>query len=79
MRTASTLVLLAAIAACGKQPELPKPGEPQGRTETQGIRNTEAIGYAGNAVADKVDAALEANDQRKDALDAAIDAQSSPR
>ncbi|MFT4045631.1 MAG: hypothetical protein QM661_02950 [Solimonas sp.] len=38
---------------------------PQGREETRGIRNTEAAGHAGNAVADKVDAALAANDQAR--------------
>ena len=37
----------------------------------------EDIGYAGDAVGAKVDAALDANDQRKAGLDAAIDAQSS--
>ncbi|NGY04745.1 hypothetical protein [Solimonas terrae] len=47
----------------------------QGRDETQGIRNTEAVGYAGNAIADKVDAALDANDQAKQKMDDAIDAQ----
>lgn len=47
----------------------------QGRDETRGIRNTEAIGYAGNAIADKVDGALDANDQAKARLDAAEAAQ----
>ncbi len=53
----------------------PVPMAEQGREETQGIRNTEAIGYAGDAIADKVDTALDANDQRKEQLDAEIDAQ----
>lgn len=67
-----SLVLL--LSAC--EPHDPQPVDPQapeGREETQAIRNTEAIGYAGDAVADKVDAALDANDQRKAQLDAAID------
>ena len=78
MRMLTTVVLFAALTACGKQPEAPKPGEPQGRAETQSIRSTEAIGYAGDAVAGKVDAALDANEQRKAGLDAAIDSQANP-
>lgn len=61
-------MLLAAVvllAACGQQEEAPPPESPaQGRAETQSIRNTEAVGYDGAAIADKVDAALDANDQR---------------
>lgn len=79
MRTLTVVVLLVALTACGKKPEVPKPGEPQGRAETQPIRNAEAIGYAGNAIANKVDGALDANDQRKAELDSAIDAQTNPR
>lgn len=41
----------------------------EGREETQGIRNTENIGYSGNAIGAKVDAALDANDQRTGDLD----------
>ncbi|MES2884095.1 MAG: hypothetical protein V4709_04785 [Pseudomonadota bacterium] len=79
MRVLTLVVLLTALAACGKQPEVPKPGEPQSRAETEAIRNTEAVGYAGDAIANKVDSALDANDQRKAQLDAAMDAQSNPR
>ncbi len=74
----STVSLLLSLAACGKQPEIPKPGEPQGRVETQGLRNAEALGYSGAAIGNKVDAALDANDQRKAALDHAMDAEGSP-
>jgi hypothetical protein len=69
---------LAALSLTACQPkDRPKHvDEPQqGRDETQGIRNTEAIGYAGNAIGDKVDAALDANDQAKQKMDEAIDAQ----
>ena len=52
----------------------PKRAE-QGREETRSIRNTEAIGYSGNAIADKVDGALDANDQRKQELDRALEQQ----
>ena len=74
----SLTIAAVALAACGKQPEVPKPGEPQGRAETQPIRNTEAVGYAGDAIANKVDGALEANDARKAELDKAMDAQTNP-
>lgn len=74
----SFAVAAVSLAACGKQPEVPKPGEPQGRAETQAIRNTEAVGYAGDAIANKVDGALDANDARKDQLDKAMDAQTNP-
>lgn len=79
MRTLTMVALLVGLAGCGKQPEVPKPGEPQGRAETQNIRNVDVLGAQGAAVANKVDAVLDANDQRKDNLDAAIDAQSNPR
>ena len=79
MRTLTLVVLLTALAACGKQPEVPKPGEPQGRVETQPIRNAEALGYSGEAIAGKVDAVLDTNDQRKAELDKAMDAQTNPQ
>lgn len=70
---AGPLLLLAA--GCTPEPP-PAPAAEQGRSETQAIRATEAVGYAGDAVADKVDAALEQNEQRKAGLDAQIDADS---
>ena len=79
MRALTLVILLTALAACGKQPEMPKPGEPQGRAETQPMRNAEALGYSGDAIANKVDAVLDTNDQRKAELDAAIDGQSNPK
>lgn len=69
-------VSVALLSACHpkEQPEhIDK--QQQGRDETQGIRNTEAIGYAGNAIGDKVDAALDANDQAKQKMDDALAAQ----
>lgn len=41
----------------------------EGREETGLIRNTENFGYSGNAIGDKVDHALDANDQRTQQLD----------
>lgn len=78
MKLITLAFALAALTACGKQPEVPKPGEPQGREETQGIRNVEALGYSGAAIADQVDGALDANDARKGDLDAAIDGGAKP-
>lgn len=75
MRNAlSALLCAAALSACGGTDD--NPDASNGRAETQSIRATEAVGYSGDAIADKVNAALDANDQRKDELDREIDAQS---
>jgi len=69
--------LLAALAACGDGTTGTPPaasGE-GGRPETANIRATEAIGIEGQAIGKKVDAALDANDQRMDELDKAIETQ----
>ena len=71
---AATFLLMLLLAACSPPPEDPPPSN-QGRPETRGIRATEGIGYSGNAIANKVDKALDANDQRKDNLDKEIDQQ----
>lgn len=60
------------LAGCG--PAQDESGERQsrageGREETRNIRNTENIGYAGNAIGAKVDEALDVNDNRKSELD----------
>ena len=54
------VVLMLALGACSAKEEPPPPAEapPEGRAETQSIRNTEAVGTGGAAVADKVDDAL---------------------
>lgn len=61
------------VAACGGQ----QAGDDSqvGREETRSIRATEALGYSGDAIADQVDAALDASEQRGDALDAQLEAQ----
>jgi len=68
-------VLLATVSACDRpEPEPTRsPPSPQGREETRGIRNTEAIGYSGDAIADKLDSALDADDARSRELDRAIE------
>jgi hypothetical protein len=76
LKTLALAGCVLLLQACGKpaQPDA-RAEEQQGRPETRAIRNTDAIGYAGSAVADKVDAALDANDQRARQLDAAIEQQ----
>ncbi|AXQ28622.1 hypothetical protein D0B54_07980 [Solimonas sp. K1W22B-7] len=66
---------LCLLAACSKPTEpAADEAKPQGREETRGIRNTEAIGYSGNAIADKVDTVIETNEQRMDQLNKAVEA-----
>lgn len=69
--------LLSALAACGDgtTETPPAAADKAGRPETANIRATEEIGVDGQAISRKVDAALDANDQRKDELDKAIEAQ----
>lgn len=72
------LLVLAVIgAACGgDEPPAPEQPAPQGRAETQTIRNTEAVGTGGAAIADKVDAALDKNDEASKKLQEEADRQS---
>ena len=66
--------LLAACGGARDEAGKPESRAGDGRAETQGIRNTENVGYAGNAVGAKVDAALDANDDRQRNLDQQLDA-----
>lgn len=74
MRFVPALLLTLMLGACGSPEPPAEAAAPEGREETRGIRNTEAIGYAGDAIADKVDGALDANDERKARLDAELEA-----
>lgn len=57
-------VLVVLVSACGaEEAPPPEPKAPQGRAETQSIRNTDAVGYSGSAIADQVDATLDAADE----------------
>lgn len=59
------LVLALLAAGCGsEEPPPPEEKRPEGRAETQAIRNTEAVGYGGKAIADKVDAGITANEEQ---------------
>lgn len=55
------LMLAVLLAACGSDepPPEPAPAPQEGRAETQAIRNTEAVGVPGAAIADKVDDAID--------------------
>jgi hypothetical protein len=65
------LLLPLLLIACGVPPDDRAPAAaPEGRAETQNIRNTDAVGYSGSAIADKVDAALDTSERRQDDLDA---------
>lgn len=77
IHTLSISALITLLAACSDSapPPSPPPQTEEGRAETQPIRNTEAIGVEGNAIGDKVDAALDANDARKAELDKALEGQ----
>jgi len=68
------LTISLSLAACGssQQDPPPPPKAQQGRAETQGIRGTDAIGYSGSAIANKVDGALNANDGQKAKTDQAL-------
>lgn len=58
------LVSLALlVSACGPAEEPAPPPPPPGRTETQSIRNTDAVGTGGAAIADKVDAAIDTTEE----------------
>lgn len=73
------LLLIASLllGACSSGDEPPPPKKaPEGRAETRAIRNTEAVGYSGKAIADKVDKALKANDDQ--IKKASQDSQESP-
>ena len=73
-----TALLSAAmgLAACQKKDEPPPVEKPkaEGRAETRSIRNTQAIGYDGRAIADKVDTALDKNEQAARDMQKAADA-----
>ena len=71
---AATLATAAVLGGC-KQPEEERPrvdeAPNEGREETRTIRNTENIGYAGDAIADKVEGAMDAGEAARQRLDAA--------
>jgi outer membrane biogenesis lipoprotein LolB len=63
---ALAVLLIAACGAAEEQAPAEPVAKPQGRPETQSIRNTKAVGYDGNAVADAVDEAIEEKIKREE-------------
>jgi hypothetical protein len=63
---------LIMLSACGV-PERSGAAaqEKEGRAETRNIRNTESIGYSGDAISNKIDSVLDANEDRLKSLDKA--------
>jgi hypothetical protein len=70
------LMFAIVLAACSAEEEAPPERAKEGRAETQSIRNTESIGYSGDAVADKVDDALNKTEQRQQQTDQDVEQQS---
>ena len=75
-----SLCAALAVSACNDaDPDTPgrqvKSRAGEGREETKLIRNTENIGYAGNAIGKKVDQAIEINEDRPEELDKRLDGQ----
>ena len=63
----AVFVATAALSACSSSDDDAKnkpPPKKEGRAETQSIRNTQAVGVNGKAIADKLDEALNKNDQQ---------------
>lgn len=76
---AALLVLL--LAACNPPPE-DENGKRrslagEGREETRTIRNTENIGYSGNAIGAKLDQAITTTENSKAEMDRQLEAQES--
>lgn len=74
MRILTSMILITALtlSACGSSEDKAAPPKPkQGREETKNIRATDAIGYSGSAIANKVDSTLNTNDARQQKLDEA--------
>jgi len=70
MRLSLVAVFAATVAlsACGSSDDDARnkpPPKKEGRAETQNIRNVQAVGINGKAIADKVDEALNKNEQQK--------------
>jgi hypothetical protein len=73
------IIAALAVLACACGQDEPPPSQkapPQGRAETQAIRNTEAVGVSGNAIADKVDNAIVQTEEADKKLKEEADRQS---
>lgn len=73
---ASLCAVLALGSACSLEQDSDghrAPNAAQGRDETQAIRNMENIGVSGNAIADKLDSAIDSSERRDDDLEEELD------
>lgn len=62
------LLSILLLSACQKQPE-PIKAEDTGRPETKSIEAADAMGYNGKQIRQKVDDALDANDEHNAKLE----------
>lgn len=69
----TVLVSLLSLGACNSPTAQTQESHDEGREETRHIRNTEAIGYSGAAIADQVDTTLDAHEQRLKTLEEQTD------
>jgi len=70
MKVAYPILLVLVLSACEQSPPPSSaPAERKGRAETENIRNLDAVGVPGGAIADKVDGALNAAEQRQQQLE----------
>lgn len=75
------LIVSTGVAGCGDDADPDEPGRQvksragEGREETRGIRNTENIGYSGNAIGAKLDQAIETNENRPADLERRLEEQ----
>jgi hypothetical protein len=67
LRTACLAGLL--LSGCGGATEGEEARRVEGREETRKIRKADAVGYAGSAVADRLDKTLDQADRRKAQID----------
>lgn len=69
MKRLSGMLLVLALTACGAPTDEPKvETERVGREETQTIRNTKEIGMSGDAIANRVDGALDASEKHAEEM-----------
>lgn len=63
------IVLSVVLCACQKAPEPSPAAVDKGRPETRNIEAADAMGYNGKQVRQKVDGALDANDEHNKQLE----------
>jgi len=69
MKRLSEILLALTLAACSAPPDEPKAEQERvGREETQTIRNTKEIGMSGDAIANRVDGALDASEKHAEEM-----------